>query len=164
MSNLSEWTLMHKNIKVADIELFERSAAIIQITKTHNYANIPIGTTIDSQLDPARLENWLNKRAIPASRNNIDQILAQLKVQNTRALAIKSYGLSLTDQYWLKPIDKKITWDEIDFFQNEFSSDMGKSYFKTKKSSYRNSTSIRQTLRQTVGSKKNGLSRMTNEF
>ena len=132
MSQIAKWTLMHKNVKVANLDIFERSAAIIQINKTYNKTHAPLGTIVDEEIDSARLEHWLNKRAIPASRNNIDQILEGLKIQNTRALALKSYGLSLSDQYWLRPSNEEIIWEKINFFQNDFSLDMGEILFREK--------------------------------
>ena len=130
--SFSSWTLMHKNIPVADVELLERNAAIIQVTCIHNINYAPIGTTADNKIDPARLEDWLNKRSIPASRENIDEILEKLNIQNTRALALKSYGLSLSDQYWIKPKDVTTIWERVNFFQNEFSADIGEILFGDK--------------------------------
>lgn len=37
-----------------------------------------------------------------------------------RELSIKSYQLSLSDHYWIKPTDSSITWDEVNFFSNPF--------------------------------------------
>ena len=131
-NDFANWALMHKNVHVADVELLERNATIIQITNVHNIKHAPIGTTIDHKIDPERLEYWLNKRAIPASRENIDEVLEKLSMQNPRALALKSYGLSLSDQYWLKPSELDVSWESVNFFQNEFSTDIGEILFQNK--------------------------------
>ena len=123
---------MHKNIAVADVELLERNATILSIIKTHNIKHAPVGTISKDKIDPARLEDWLDKRVIPVSRENIDEVLEKLNVQNTRALALKSYGLSLSDQYWIKPKEKVIAWESVNFFNNEFSSDIGEMLFRNK--------------------------------
>ncbi|MCL1990533.1 MAG: HipA domain-containing protein [Defluviitaleaceae bacterium] len=123
--NIEEWTLMHKNIPVADIELIKRNATITGITKTYHISHAPLGITEDNEISEARLENWLSRRAIPASRENIDEVLENLRIQNTRKLSLRSYGLSLSDQYWLKPYGSNITWDRVNFFQNKFSKDLG---------------------------------------
>ena len=133
-TNFCEWTLMHKDVPVATVLLLERNATIIQVTTVHNLNHAPIGTTIDDKIDPEKLEYWLNKRVIPASRKNIDKVLEALKIQNTRSLALKSYGLSLSDQYWIKPQEKKISWTEVNFFENEFSDDLGQLLFGNEKS------------------------------
>ena len=125
MSKLTIWTLMHKNIPVADVELVERNATITEVIKTYNLSHAPLGTLEGNEINDRRLEDWLSRRAIPASRQNIDEILEDLKIQNTRKLSLKSYGLSLSDQYWIKPKNQDLTWESINFYQNDFSTQMG---------------------------------------
>ena len=43
------------------------------------------------------------------------------------------YGLSLSDQYWICPEGTNLTWDNINFFDNTFSDDIGDVLFGTKK-------------------------------
>lgn len=43
-------------------------------------------------------------------------------------------GLSLSDQYWICPADKEITWSEVNFFENDFSPDVGNILFGKKTS------------------------------
>ncbi len=40
-------------------------------------------------------------------------------------LLVHSLGLSLSDQYWICPKDSKLVWDDINFFRNSFSEDIG---------------------------------------
>jgi hypothetical protein len=47
----------------------------------------------------------------------------------TKELLLKCYALSLSDQYWVKPAHKDLRWEDINFFQNEFSEDIGKILF-----------------------------------
>ena len=35
------------------------------------------------------------------------------------------FGLSLSDQYWICPEGSNLTWDSINFFENDFSEDIG---------------------------------------
>jgi len=142
MSKLATWTLMHKNIIVADVELVERNATITEVIKTYNMSHAPLGTLEGNVISDRRLEDWLSRRAIPASRQNIDEILEDLKIQNTRKLSLKSYGLSLSDQYWIKPKHQEITWESINFFQNDFSTHMGEILFQERKFSVQELTDI----------------------
>ena len=41
----------------------------------------------------------------------------------------KAYCLSLSDQYWVKSVDENILWEDINFFEHEFSEDIGKIFF-----------------------------------
>ena len=45
----------------------------------------------------------------------------------------ESYGLNLSDQYWICPEQASIKWEEINFFTNDFSTDVGDVLFHSKK-------------------------------
>ncbi|MDR0805010.1 MAG: excisionase, partial [Oscillospiraceae bacterium] len=63
------WTLMHKNIKVLDMELHDQTANIQQILNVYNIPHIPLGVCSESgKLSFTELDKWWNGRAIPASR------------------------------------------------------------------------------------------------
>lgn len=68
-------------------------------------------------------------RAIPASRDGLKQILQTYGIETTTKLAARSLGLSLSDQYWLKPAGSDIEWQDVNFFTNDFSSDLGDAFF-----------------------------------
>lgn len=40
-------------------------------------------------------------------------------------LLVKCYGLSLSDQYWICPADSDLAWDTVNYFDNDFSDDIG---------------------------------------
>lgn len=42
-----------------------------------------------------------------------------------KSLMLASYGLSLTDHYWLQPIDKELRWKDLNFYTNDFSNELG---------------------------------------
>ena len=46
--------------------------------------------------------------------------VANLKISSDRELLDKAFGLSLSDQYWLKPYNLDINYNEINFFDNDF--------------------------------------------
>lgn len=33
---------------------------------------------------------------------------------------VKNLGLSLTDYYWIRPIDSGLTWEMVNLYQNDF--------------------------------------------
>lgn len=37
---------------------------------------------------------------------------------------LKNLGLSLTDYYWVKPIDSNLHWEDVNLFQNSFQNEM----------------------------------------
>jgi len=132
--DIGQWILMHKNIVVAELEIMEKAGVVTQVTKTFDTDHAPLGTLnrLQKTINPESLDAWLRGRAIPASRQNIDKFLRGLNILNTSALSLKSYGLSLSDQYWVKPRDADLSWEAINFFQNDFSDDIGEILFQNK--------------------------------
>ena len=47
----------------------------------------------------------------------------------------KCFGLSLSDQYWVSPVDSPLDWRVVNFFDNDFSEDIGNVLFGRGKSS-----------------------------
>lgn len=68
----------------------------------------------------AALSEWWAHRAIPKNRTGIEAKLLQLGVSETYDLPFRSLGLSLSDQYWVRPYDADIEWGDINFYENSF--------------------------------------------
>lgn len=66
------------------------------------------------------LSEWFRGRGIPAWRDRLDLLLHRLNISAPSELLDKAFGLSLSDQYWLKPYNTKINYDDINFFDNDF--------------------------------------------
>lgn len=126
--------LMHKEIPVVDIEVDKESGAIFGIGNVHNSEHLPIGIPEQNGvIDRAEFNSWWVERSIPASRSGIKDALEELGIASTRALLPRCYSLSLSDQYWVKPIDTNLTWRNINFFDNPFSDDVGDVLFGANK-------------------------------
>ena len=131
---ISNWILMHKNIPVAALEIIAETGWIMNISNVFNLAHAPVGTVGKEKkdLDRSELNNWMKNRSIPASRENLDYLFEKLQVYNAVALSLKSYALSLSDQYWLRPESEDLSWGAVNFFQNDFSDDIGEFLFQNK--------------------------------
>ena len=66
------------------------------------------------------LSEWFRGRGIPSWRDKLDLLLHRLNINAPSELLDKAFGLSLSDQYWLKPYNTKINYDDINFFDNDF--------------------------------------------
>lgn len=66
------------------------------------------------------LNKWFNKRGIPSWRDRLDVLLHRLNIDAPYELFDKAFALSLSDQYWLKPTDFDLKYDDINFFDNDF--------------------------------------------
>ena len=61
-------------------------------------------------------------------------ILHLYDVESPAVLSKRSLGLSLSDQYWLKPVGSERTWQEVNFFTNDFSKELGEAFFQKESS------------------------------
>ena len=121
-----EYVLMHKNIPVTELEIDSITGYILKVNNTENPKHLPMGIGFTKNtVDRAALNEWWRDRSIPASRSGINKALDILELPSTQALLTKCYGLSLSDQYWLKPKGSDISWEDINFFDNPFSEDIG---------------------------------------
>lgn len=118
---------MHKEIPVVLLDIDDDVCVINKIEEIYNEAHLPIGIHIRHGLiDRAELNNWWIDRSIPASRSGVRKALEALNLSNTRMLLTKCFGLSLSDQYWIRPIDREdLHWKDINFFDHSFSEDIG---------------------------------------
>lgn len=122
-----KYTLMHKDIPVILLDIDEISCSISKIEQVYNEKHLPVGIHIrKGAVDRAELNEWWVDRSIPASRSGVRNALEALNLQNTKMLLTKCFGLSLSDQYWIRPFDREdLKWSEINFFENPFSEDIG---------------------------------------
>ncbi len=119
-------TLMHKRIAAAEIELDEAAGVIQKIYSVSAAEHLPVGVSVRRGIaDRGALNTWWTDRVIPASRSGIREALAVLDLASTKELLIRSYGLSLSDQYWICPAGADLTWEKINYFDNAFSDDIG---------------------------------------
>lgn len=122
----AHYVLMNKNTPVLsfDYDLDDHKAVCIREVFAPEAA--PFGL-VDRRGDisEAALNYWWRHRAIPASRAQIKRLLENLQLESTLVLAEKSFGLSLSDRYWLNDEDDPKSWDAINFFDNDFNDDLG---------------------------------------
>lgn len=123
---MARYTLMNKNKQVLDFSYNLDFHAVTKILEIHDLRYAP-----PAILDPKgkvtrrNLNDWWQRRAIPASRNHIEELLANLRLTSTIQLAEKNFGLSLSDRYWFNDPSDPQRWEDINFFDNEFSDELG---------------------------------------
>jgi hypothetical protein len=120
------YRLMHRNTAVCAINIHENSGVIDAVFEVFSPAHMPLGTFFTGNENEADLLNkWWTTRAIPASRLDLGAALERLGILTAGVLPAKCYGLSLSDNYWVCPEKSDLKWDKINFFQNDFSGDVG---------------------------------------
>lgn len=119
--NEARFTLMNRTHEIAEVVYDEQK---LQFTF--------IGPFADARRAPLGLANpggnialydfnawWLN-RGIPHTRNGLDRILREAGARVPDELLFRNLGLSLSDQYWIRPLDSGLAWEDINFFCNDF--------------------------------------------
>lgn len=116
--------LMNKNTKVALIEYNTVVDAITDIYDIYNIDYAPLAlrnaSNDKSKNIVKELNIWFKNRGIPSWRKDIENLLNKLNVSSVDELLNKAYGLSLSDQYFIKNEDENINWADINFFTNDF--------------------------------------------
>jgi hypothetical protein len=125
---------MNKNKKVFDFVYDEEEHFIVNFERNYpeNEDYAPFGLIKINAIDKVEFNKWWKNRQIPASRKGLKEVLHNSNVydkDNFDLLDAKAYCLSLSDQYWVKGVEEEISWESINFFDNEFSEDIGKILF-----------------------------------
>jgi hypothetical protein len=124
-----KYTLMHKHIPVVDVE-FDGNGDIRKVLKTHDVRHAPLGVHAAKQgIGRTELNAWWSARAVPKSREGLEKALATLGLASATALAQRCLGLSLADQYWVRPAASDMRWDDVNFFANGFAEEIGNALF-----------------------------------
>lgn len=119
------YSLMHRDDPVCAISIDTVSGAILRASKPVNPELLPLGGSIDS----AMLKKWWQRRAVPVGQGKIQRILEQMGIATPQEYLVKNLGLSLTDHYWIKPLDMELGWEDINLFTNDFRDPVGDMQF-----------------------------------
>lgn len=118
---------MNKNTEVLLTEYDSASSTFTKIYEVYNIEYAPyILKNLYNEKDfndnsfRINISKWFQGRGIPSWRDKLDILLHRLNIIAPSELLDKYFGLSLSDQYWLKPINTSISYDDINFFDNDF--------------------------------------------
>lgn len=107
---------MNKNTPVLEVEYMSGVGVFTNIYALYNTDYMPYHLYVSC----VELSEWFKNRGIPSFRDQLDLLMHRLNVHAPSELLDKAFGLSLSDQYWLKPKDLDISYDKINFFENDF--------------------------------------------
>ena len=113
--------LKHKDLDVAMMKMDVRTGMIEYVLSVYLPEELPAGCAPDG----TGLGEWWKLRAIPDSRKGIRQVLSRLSEATSQSLMLSSYGLSLTDHYWIQPVGQELYWKDLNFYENNFEDELG---------------------------------------
>ena len=115
------FVLKHKDLDVAMMKMDVRTGMIEYVLSVYLPEELPAGCAPDG----TGLGEWWKLRAIPDSRKGIRQVLSRLSEATSQSLMLSSYGLSLTDHYWIQPVGQELYWKDLNFYENDFTDELG---------------------------------------
>ena len=115
------YVLKHKDLDVAMVQIDRASGKIEYVPDIFLPEELPPGVGEDS----GRIAAWWASRAVPGTRRGIQQVLNYLREETNLSLMLSAYGLSLTDHYWMQPIGEELYWKDLNFYDHEFSDELG---------------------------------------
>lgn len=120
--SLCTYTLMNRTYEVLSFRYDSDSGTFLDADCIYDPDRAPLGLVSPrgAKASAEALSFWWRHRAIPASRAGIDAKLAELGIEAPYQIPFKSLGLSLSDQYWVRPEGSEIRWEDVNFFDNDF--------------------------------------------
>lgn len=116
------YTLMNRQHEVLTFQYDPTADVFRNVVDIKDPKRAPFGimSPRGKNASASSLDYWWKHRCIPARRSGIDAKLKELGIADTSGIPFKSLGLSLSDQYWIRPQSMDIDWDDINFFNNSF--------------------------------------------
>ena len=110
------YILMRRNDPVTMAEIGEDGS---MIRFSENMMN-PHLAPLQDKARPDWLKRWWDRRAIPIRQGNVRAYLKDHGFLTAGQYLTENLGLSLTDYYWIKPIESALTWRDVNLFENDF--------------------------------------------
>lgn len=118
--------LMNKNTPVLSFLINEKTGAADRIVEVIHPKFAPVSVLDSNSVpDDIRLNHWWGSRSIPASREHLNYLTDYDRSLTPQKLLLACRGMSLSDQYWVEPVDSDWKWEQLNFFTNGFSEDIG---------------------------------------
>ena len=119
--NEVRFTQMNRTHEIAEVVYDEGKREFTFIGELLNAKRAPLGIKGHSgEIPLADFNDWWKNRGIPRTRNGLDRLLLDAGARVPEELLYRNLGLSLSDQYWINPAESGITWEDVNFFDNNF--------------------------------------------
>lgn len=108
---MRNYMLMHKNSLCGIASIDEEIGKLVKYKEIDNsYAPFLGNATVEN------MRKWWELRSIPASRDTIKKLINSLEVINSEEYLAKNLALSVSDTYWIRPIETVLDYEDVNFF------------------------------------------------
>lgn len=125
-ANLIRCTLMSKDRPVLEFTYHRKTGQTADLKPLEGISFAPLGIGVRGK-SPNKydLSAWLRARCIPDLRRNVRALLHRGRFASTAELMFDSWGLSLSDPYWLVPAESDVRWSNINYYENGYDQALG---------------------------------------
>ena len=115
------FTLMNRTHEVVELVYDTRRKEFTALGSYVDLVHAPLGlASNDGRIPLDALNDWWRGRGIPHARQGLAALLCEASVSLPQELIQRNLGLSLSDQYWIRPKNSGLIWERINFFNNDF--------------------------------------------
>ena len=119
--NEARFTFMNREHEICEVVYDVRRREFTSLGEPIDGSRAPIGVSMSGRhVNLADFNRWWRGRGIPGTRVNIDRLLREAGVAVPEELLYRNLGLSLSDQYWIRPMGSGLEWRAVNFFHNGF--------------------------------------------
>lgn len=115
-----EYYLMRKDDVITLCEMSEDGMMISYSKRFRNRELAPL----EYSIYPDHIRRWWQNRKVPVSQGRISKILKARGLADTGEFLLRNLGLSMTDCYWVRPVDSGLRWNDVQLFDNDFSENL----------------------------------------
>jgi hypothetical protein len=117
-----EYILKHKEIPVVIFRMNEENYNLLGVSEIQEAKRLPFSIENGNNLAQCaiKLNSWIRGRGLADTRKDINKVKDIFKAENKEELIVRSYGLNLTDHYWLHKTEENLKWKDLNFFDNKF--------------------------------------------
>lgn len=108
------YLLKHKDEVAALVAIDEDDGRLVDY-KAIDQSLVPFLGNADLRL----MKYWWESRAVPAARKEMQEIIRQSGCINSEMYLAKNLALSISDTYWLCPVDVDLKWNDVNLFVNK---------------------------------------------
>ncbi len=111
---MQKYYLMHKNRIIGSLDYDETTGRIADYHDEKTGFSPFLGSA-----DISKMKKWWEMRAIPSSRETIADLIKRGGCLNAGSYLAKNLALSMTDSYWICPVELEVSFDRIKLFNLE---------------------------------------------
>ena len=111
-------TLMNRTHEIAEVIYNKSRREFVTIGELGDKSRAPVGLVKNGAIALRDFNAWWKNRGIPGTREGLERLLFEAGADVPEELLWRNLGLSLSDQYWINPLDGQLNWSDINFFAN----------------------------------------------